>query len=384
MDSRAELMRHLSTLSTNQVLRFLKDETLIEIARRAFGNGHGILTLPPEGSAVVASAVADTSASSDEVTPTAPNKTKQRPLNAFMAFRSNYVGIFPDFQQKTAAGFITLLWNRDPFRERWALLARVYTIIRNDIGKDRIILAHFLAYACPLMGIPRPDIYLAIFGWSIQGNVTAYQLVQNETLAAIGRAQLSPGPFPETDVELIEALVAINYLPDRGVDLIRRLSSARAIPVVDVVSPPAPPLPPVAHTTHKSQFINTARTNPDQATRDILANVVDTFAAQSLGARSQSHNVENLGSINHLPLQTQAPDPRCYYNYSTNTSQATANGAPTMTFDRIPDHESFDIDSPWDVDTIMDQSQSEGERTADHPESPQQHDAREDFHHTFG
>ncbi|QLI72128.1 uncharacterized protein G6M90_00g089360 [Metarhizium brunneum] len=51
-----------------------------------------------------------------------------------------------------------------------------------------------------------------------------------------------------------------------------------------------------------------------------------------------------------------------------------------MSFENIT--KSFDIDIPWDVDTILGQTQSEGDRTGNIQRSPM-HNPQDDFNYPF-
>nr|AKE48503.1 MAT1-1-1 [Ustilaginoidea virens]AKE48507.1 MAT1-1-1 [Ustilaginoidea virens] len=370
MATRAELMQRLSMLPTHELLHLLRDETIVEIAARYFD-----ASLPPNLMQPL----------NPIPMPETPTQTKsyacdkaKRPLNAFMAFRSYYLKMFPDVQQKTASGFLTTLWNKDPFRNKWALIAKVYSFVRDEIGKDKVSLAYFLGFSCPVMGIVEPHVYLAVLGWSVQGTEGSQRLVQDQATAALGQSQLQNGEFPTTELELLTALVNVGYLPEQGIDLMEKLGANSS--AIMATSNPRLSLP-VSYTPEKLHFMSTIRSDPVQATKELFGDAYDEYTIQLLGIKS--HDVEDLDSISHIQLQTELPDPRYYYSYATSNSQVDLNGLPVMTFEGIPEHESFDIDSPWDVDTILGQSQPEGQRTAIYPTSPR-HDVQEDFHYTFG
>ncbi|KAL6713549.1 hypothetical protein ACLMJK_009014 [Lecanora helva] len=97
----------------------------------------------------------------------APHAKATRPLNSFIAFRSYYSAAFPKCQQKEISGFLTNLWQFDPYKAKWSLLAKAYSVIRDSQGKDNVRLDHFLAFAGPLMGMIEPQHYLQTMGWEI-------------------------------------------------------------------------------------------------------------------------------------------------------------------------------------------------------------------------
>ncbi len=106
-----------------------------------------------------------------------------RPLNSFIAYRSlysfleeiywltavtgYYSKIFSALQQKDISGLLTCLWQADPFKAKWTILAKAYSIIRDSYGKDVSPLKIFLTTNAPFVGVISPDNYLAALGWVI-------------------------------------------------------------------------------------------------------------------------------------------------------------------------------------------------------------------------
>nr|AGH03166.1 alpha box protein [Leptographium clavigerum]AGH03171.1 alpha box protein [Leptographium clavigerum]AGH03175.1 alpha box protein [Leptographium clavigerum] len=92
---------------------------------------------------------------------------KYRPLNAFMAFRSFYNRMLPNMQQKERSGVLTALWNVDPYKNQWAIIAKVFSYLRGELGKDTVSLSSFLEHACAVLGIPPLDNYLEEQGFAL-------------------------------------------------------------------------------------------------------------------------------------------------------------------------------------------------------------------------
>jgi hypothetical protein len=108
----------------------------------------------------------------------------KRPLNSWMAFRSEcgsslstpslltllafYTRIFHSIHQKTASAHLTQLWQQDPFKAKWTIVARGYSAIRDYVGKSRAPLGVFLQLVCPAIGIIRVEDYLEKMQWSMQ------------------------------------------------------------------------------------------------------------------------------------------------------------------------------------------------------------------------
>lgn len=261
--------------------------------------------------------------------------------------RGYYVKIFPGVPQKARSGCLTKLWAAERFRNRWALLAKVYSFVRDEmVGKTK--LAYFLHLSCPLMGILPPHEYLGTLGWAMSrdedGNPDVVLLNQNAVHRFLNEGS---SPVPTTEIELLSALVHLGYLPQDGFDLLNRMSG---------VSNGMMTTTPDTRNTAKSDFINTIRSDPAQAAQDLLRpSSMDCFAVKL-------HQVDDLDQIEHLPLQNGEPS-RQPYPYASNLSLLSQNNQATMDLDAVPDHEALDIDSPWDLDVVLDQSEPEGVRS---------------------
>ncbi|KAM0249598.1 hypothetical protein ACHAP5_002724 [Fusarium lateritium] len=148
----------------------------------------------------------------------------KRPLNAFIAFRTYYLKMFPDTQQKYCSGFLTKLWNQEPWRNKWALIARVYSFIRDHVGKNRINLSAFLGVVCPMMKVIHPDDYLRTLGWisaqDAEGNLLLRQdkAVMNANLDAPRDID-----HPITEFDLLTAVLTAGYFGDVAQTLQTRL-----------------------------------------------------------------------------------------------------------------------------------------------------------------
>lgn len=70
-------------------------------------------------------------------------------------------------QQKDISGFLTYLWQADPFKAKWSILAKAYSIIRDTKGKDKAPLDSFLTINAPYIGIVPPAEYLEMLGWKV-------------------------------------------------------------------------------------------------------------------------------------------------------------------------------------------------------------------------
>ncbi|KJZ79326.1 hypothetical protein HIM_01477 [Hirsutella minnesotensis 3608] len=371
MDARRNLLDSLSALRSDVLLGMMSDEAISQLASIYFNSTSGANDDPLHDNSMIPVAV-------DQANDTAIDRAK-RPLNAFMAFRSYYVKIFPDVQQKTASGFLTSLWHKDPFRNKWAVIAKVYSFVRDQLGKDKVPLAQFLQLACPIMGVLAPSVYLSALGWSVQeDDMTSLQLVQGESHMTPDLLAFVSSEVPSSDIELLSALVGVGYFPGHGMGLIERMRlNSNGIMTTHATRKSSGNMYPVA----KLDFIDTIRNDPLQATKELLGDHFDD-SIQLLGVRS--HFVGDVNSIAHLTMEPQYQDPQDFYEYSVSHT-GLGEGGPndhTMNFEGLSQEETYDIDSPFDLDEILGYTESEGKRTAHLEPSPRRNPLA-DFHLTF-
>jgi len=60
------------------------------------------------------------------------------------------------------------MWQQDPFKAKWTIIARGYSSIRDHVGKINAPLDAFLKLVCPVIGIIRIEDYLEKMSWSIE------------------------------------------------------------------------------------------------------------------------------------------------------------------------------------------------------------------------
>lgn len=110
---------------------------------------------------------------------------KLRPLNSFIAYRSIiyfptetflntvtnkclgfYSTILTDMTQKSKSGIIKYLWQIDPYKAKWAILAKAYSILRDNHRND-VSVDTFLELTVPFIGLILPGDYLQAMGCRI-------------------------------------------------------------------------------------------------------------------------------------------------------------------------------------------------------------------------
>ncbi|KAF9771687.1 CDK-activating kinase assembly factor mat1 [Fusarium sp. DS 682] len=147
----------------------------------------------------------------------------KRPLNAFMAFRTYYLKLFPDTHQKNASCLLTRLWGEDPHRDKWALVAKVYSFLRDQLGKGTVNLSAFLGVACPLMNMVEPGNYLRTLGWQTIHSQDIMNLHQNANLMNENLAELNVNVYPTTEIDLLTSILSAGYFGDYAQALLIRM-----------------------------------------------------------------------------------------------------------------------------------------------------------------
>ena len=92
-----------------------------------------------------------------------------------------YAVLFEEFQQKVISTYIVTLWDNDPFKAKWALVAKAYSVIRDEVGKERAPLDEFLMLVADFVGIIKPEQYLPMLGWVVSvDEAGSVSLLQDE------------------------------------------------------------------------------------------------------------------------------------------------------------------------------------------------------------
>lgn len=267
----------------------------------------------------------------------------KRPLNAFMAFRTYYLKMFPDVQQKTVSGFLTTLWNKEAQRNKWALIAKVYSFVRDHLGKAKVNLAAFLALCCPIMRMVDPADYLDTLGWVVQENAEgAMTIIQVQDDEHSVESTSVPDVYPTSEIELLASLVESGYLPEYGPALVQLMSqnnNGMMTLSVDKVD-------------KKKEFIDALVKNPYQATEQILGPVYDHAYFQRMSV--YSWETLDLGDFSHIPITIPYPPTNEPYPFHDDNRP----GVPTsMPFDahytpaqRAYEKRLNEVAGAWDMD----------------------------------
>ncbi|KAL4930216.1 mating-type protein MAT alpha 1-domain-containing protein [Aspergillus undulatus] len=156
---------------------------------------------------------------------------KRRPLNSFIAFRSFYSAIFPDITQKSKSGILRFLWQNDPSKANWTILAKAYSIIRDEYDTE-VSLESFLSLCAELIGILQPDRYLEAMGWELTLNDQQQYTMARVRSPVATEAQLSTNCSVD---DLIKHCYATGYVTE---DKRKKETQARDAPVMAFATQP--------------------------------------------------------------------------------------------------------------------------------------------------
>ncbi|EXL83990.1 mating-type protein MAT-1 [Fusarium oxysporum f. sp. conglutinans race 2 54008] len=286
----------------------------------------------------------------------------KRPLNAFMAFRTYYLKLFPDTQQKNASGFLTQLWGGDPHRNKWALIAKVYSFLRDQLGKGTVNLSAFLGIACPLMNMVEPSIYIEVLGWeqtAPQGIVT---FQQNTDIMKANLARLF-NVHPTTEIDLLTSILSAGYFTDFSQVLLMRMWACQngimtttSATAGNSVATTQPLYESVPTTAEKVSFINAVRESRNLAAHDLFGPEYD---AAFFGNRFvHSWEVQDLTSFQNVQISVaDSPmESNTLYNFRM-PSQCLPQVSEFDLYDVI-DTSIIDISSAWSIDQYLHEKQS--------------------------
>lgn len=112
-----------------------------------------------------------------------------------------YYRMFTGIQQSQISRLLERFWRLDPFQAKWTILAKAFSVIRDDKGKKDASLDAYLAISAPFVAIVRPADYLGMMGYqlTVVNNQATMIRQQNFNINAIDRALLTT-PHSVNDV----------------------------------------------------------------------------------------------------------------------------------------------------------------------------------------
>ena len=103
-----------------------------------------------------------------------------------------------------------VMWEADPNKSLWSLMTKAWSIIRDQIGKDKAPLDKFFRIICPYLNIPSPETYFELCGWTLSTDEEGTPTLSRE-------ATPSPGAFSAGTTDMaLSVQDIINYCQSMG------------------------------------------------------------------------------------------------------------------------------------------------------------------------
>jgi hypothetical protein len=80
------------------------------------------------------------------------------------------IPVFKLWPMKILSNLLGQLWEVDPNKSLWSLMAKAWSEMRDQIGKNNVPLDQFFKIICPLLNLPSPETYLEGQGWKLEIN----------------------------------------------------------------------------------------------------------------------------------------------------------------------------------------------------------------------
>lgn len=300
-----------------------------------------------------------------------------------------YSTIFPETQQKLRSGYLTTLWRADQSKDKWALIARVYSLIRDEVGKSNAPLAPFLAVACPAMNIIPAETYLDTLGWSLVGD-------KNSELKLL-RSPSSTAPRDEQPCVTASKLLSTCITRGYAVKNSQALLDKMALNANSAMTSAKPSVPENSR-DKKADFLDIIKRDPfiaaakllniptNDSTLQLGVNVVmvddgvemDIFDAEIFGSKPNYGQTATPPASKHQDLRDAAqfhrsmlvrPQTRISCDQaqehqlaSSATGLIQTNG-PVLDLNAVSEFAGIDIRNPFDVGGVLGYYSMEGKRS---------------------
>jgi hypothetical protein len=217
----------------------------------------------------------------------------------YLAF---YSPIFKTLQQKNASSYLTTLWEEDPFKAKWCILARAYSAIRDQVGKSNAPLDRFLALVSPEFGIIAVKDYLQTMLWECEIDVDGVMKLKRTSAPDIASFDHRIQHTSMTDKDVVHLCARRLYITrSNAIAIAGRPGAAEHGLLASAPIIPVAPTAPVAAlcTPANNSFLLHAMTNPRRAASDVLGFDVDAL----LGPAEQSQASTRSSPPPPAPIQ---------------------------------------------------------------------------------
>jgi hypothetical protein len=131
------------------------------------------------------------------------------------------IPVFKLWPMKKLSYLLGQLWEVDPNKPLWSLMAKAWSEMRDQCGKANVPLDEFFDIICPRLNLPSPDTYLEDQGWKIdltQGESPILSRDQSVQPSASFGTRFGDMTLSVEDITSIcqTAGYALDYKPDRN------------------------------------------------------------------------------------------------------------------------------------------------------------------------
>jgi hypothetical protein len=208
-----------------------------------------------------------------------------------------YAKMFPEIPQKSKSGFLRVLWENDPFKAKWALLAKAYSSVRDD-NPGQVSLDTYMSICDQFIGVIAPEHYLAAMNWNVGGSGSGEMSLQRGNVANAG-FDMSLLTTDKSASDIVNHCYEVGYVKTTG-DLGDGSATAQSIvPALAFAVQPAPAETPTSKCNLKTIQTTFATSNfiPAQLYSDHeQMTATSALAAATPGKQAQRPNLVYLDS----------------------------------------------------------------------------------------
>lgn len=299
------------------------------------------------------------------------------------------------------------------------MIAKVYSFVRDEMGKKKAPLSSFLMAACPAMDILPPDEYLRVLGWAVEDTEHGTKkLVQKDELRA---PKETTKACPDSELGLFQGMIELGYMPDDNIFLFETLLArdSRSVLTSTISIAERAAIMPTQEQTPQNvaesaslygqeqysfqadgpiytpsleaptPYCATPSYSEETTTPSTCASISTPPTQPAALLPCTSTPSRSLGMPSAATVSTAGPAPAAaadsyfrpyYYNFVADDSVACstapsfagdsglggnltsypcytteASSPAVLSLDGVADYQAFDIDCPWEIDAVLSQ-----------------------------
>jgi hypothetical protein len=237
------------------------------------------------------------------------------------------IPVFKVWPMKKLSNLVGQLWEKDPNKSIWSLLAKAWSTMRDQIGKDNVPLDHFFQIICPYLNIPSPNTYLELQGWNLETNDEGSPILSrdpnSESLISSSAGFIDMTLSVEDIISVCQTMgYAQDYVPDRNATSPTFLARSTQGSVQDIRV--------AARNKRREKRRNARESGAATALRKEIDTVRNAFSDNSF----QKHDHNGTGGVSlefHNRLTELLTDPHALSNIIAQGQLHNSHVAPSQT-----------------------------------------------------